>query len=89
MTSPTELPRISFFDDDDLNIRYEFQKPEKNQIFKELTSSPPTLIDQLFRKIISNSTGQQGYYGLIKRFIVYYKVYLYLYYISYKSQFLK
>ena len=74
MTSPTELPRTSFFDDDDLEIRFEFQKPEKIQNFKELATGQPKLIDQLFRKITSNNTAQQGYYGLIKRYIVYYKV---------------
>ena len=74
MTSLNESPRTSFFDDDDLSIKFEFQKTEKIHNHKELISSQQKLMDQIFLKNSAKNTFQQGYYGLIKRFIVYYKV---------------
>jgi hypothetical protein len=67
-----ENNRTSFFDDDDLNITFEFRKPEKKDA-KDL-NSPPTLRDVLTRQNANSSTGQQGYYALHNRLLAYFKV---------------
>jgi hypothetical protein len=64
--------RNSFFDDDDVNIKFEFRKPEKKD--QNLLNLPPTLKDYLLKQSPASPTPQQGYYTLHERLMAYYKV---------------
>jgi len=63
--------RPSFFDDDDLTIRFEFRKPIKGHQ-KEL-NQPATVRNHLIKQL-PNSTNQfEGFYALHNKLLVHYK----------------
>jgi serine/threonine protein kinase len=63
--------RSSFFDDDDLNIKFDFRKPEKRDQ-KDL-NLPPTAKDNLIKQSPGSSSSQPGYYALHNRTLAFYK----------------
>jgi hypothetical protein len=63
--------RTSFFDDDDLNVKFDFRKIEKKDT-KDLINSP-TVKEPLSRQI----GGQTSIFALHGRLMAYYKVPLY------------
>jgi serine/threonine protein kinase len=65
--------RTSFFDDDDLSIKFEFVKPEKANFHMVASKYPSKISDTLHKRINQTNTFQQGYYSLVERFLVYYK----------------
>jgi len=63
--------RPSFFDDDDLNLTYQFVKPEKTHQ-KDL-NHPPMLKDTLMKKLPGSATQSEGFYAIHSRLLVCYK----------------
>jgi len=63
--------RTSFFDDDDLNIRFEFVKPEKTH-FKYLTTQP-IVKGPLTRHSSNLEPSDKGLYALHTRVLAYYE----------------
>ena len=65
--------RTSFFDDDDLNIKFEWDKLEKTP-FKDILKHTP-LITGILNKAQANSSNiAAGYFLLFPRCIVHFKV---------------
>ena len=64
--------RSSFFDDDDLNVFFEFQKLNKDTV-KDL-ATPILFSSQLMRQLTPTATLSQGFYALHNKTLAYYKV---------------
>jgi len=60
--------RTSFFDDDDLNLKFEFVKPEKSHS-KYLVLSPGAK-----SSLTRADTSEKGFYVLYERILAYYEV---------------
>ena len=60
--------RTSFFDDDDLNLKFEFVKPEKSHL-KYLNVSP-----SLKTALTRADTSEKGVYALHERILAFYEV---------------
>ena len=65
-------PRTSFFDDDNLNLRFEFVKPEKSH-YKYL-NSPPVFKSVLARQLTNSDNTEKGLYVLHNRILALYEV---------------
>ena len=65
--------RTSFFDDDDLNIKFEWEKLDKGP-FRDALKHNPFLRDTLTRSQTSSSSLIQGYFLLYQRCIIQFKV---------------
>lgn len=64
--------RTSFFDDDDLTITFQFQKPSKMSQ-KDLIVVP-VIKTSLYSVVTHNKAAQAGYYALHNKALAYYKV---------------
>ena len=71
ITSPPG--RQSFFDDDNLDIKFDWVKVEKPAHHQAL-SHPPILKEIWTRTLANSQTTVQAYYVLYERFLVQYKV---------------
>lgn len=69
---PEPTPRLSFFDDDDLNIRFDFVKPDKNHL--KYLNSPPSIKDPLSRFPTNSEPSQNGFYALHTKLLAFYEV---------------
>ncbi len=65
--------RASFFDDDDLNINFQWEKLEKSA-FKDTLKHKPLLADTLTRTQSNPSNPIQGHFLLYQRCIIQFKV---------------
>jgi len=63
-------PRTSFFDDDDLNLKFEFGKVERHH---EKHLNTPCLIESSLLRQLPDSL-EKGTYALHSRILVYYEV---------------
>lgn len=69
--------RASFFDDDDLNIKFDWEKSEKSP-YKDILNQHPILRDNLTRTQANSQSTVPGSYVLYQRCIVQTKVQLVL-----------
>lgn len=74
MTTNSPQGRTSFFDDDDLNLKFEWTKLEKTP-YSEILNQHPLQRDNLSRTQPNTPTQIQGYFLLYNRCIVQFKVY--------------